>query len=231
MQHRIIGDHKVIAARNSEELARYALEQKRIMIALNVTKLASNNDAIREATHHHIGYADGVIAQAALIRRGLWYSKRIPGSELWLKISELAKEGTKIFLFGADLRTLQIVGRKFRLQFPLLHVVGELDGYFSELDVKERLRKVREASPDIVFCAMGSPRQELVMLQLAEDYQCLCVGLGGSFDVYAGNTKRAGRIFRNLGLEWFYRVLMEPKRLRPLLKASLSIPKLLILRG
>lgn len=230
MEYSIVGGHKIFAARSCEELACFALERKRIMLALNATKLSLNNEAIREATHDQIGYADGVIAQVALIRRGLWYSKKVPGVELWLKISELAKAETRVFLMGADPSTVKTVGHKFRLQFPHLRLVGEMDGYFSELDVDQRLKIVKDAMPDIVFCAMGSPRQELIMMRLAENYQCLCVGLGGSFDIYAGNTQRASPIFRTLGLEWLYRVLKEPRRLRPLLKASISIPKLLILR-
>lgn len=231
MEHRIVCGHRIFGARSCDELARFALKRKRIMFALNVTKLAVNNEKIREATHHQIGYADGVIAQVALIRRGLRYSKRVPGAELWLKIAELAEAETRIFLMGAAPSTVRAVGRKFRLQFPHLRIVGEMDGYYSESDVDRRLKIVQDAAPDILFCAMGSPRQEVFMMRLAESYQCLCVGLGGSFDIYAGNIQRASPIFRRIGLEWLYRVLKEPRRLWPLLKASFSIPKLLALKN
>ena len=66
--------------------------------------------------------------------------------------------------------------------------------------------------PDVIFIAMGSPKQEFLMRDFLKKYNALYMGLGGSFDVYSGVKKRAPKIFINLGLEWLYRLLKEPTR-------------------
>ena len=76
------------------------------------------------------------------------------------------------------------------------------------------IQDVIDKEPDVVFVAMGSPKQELLMQEMLKAYPAIYQGLGGSFDVYVGNVKRAPKVFCKLGLEWFYRLLMQPTRIK-----------------
>jgi len=80
------------------------------------------------------------------------------------------------------------------------------------------LEDIKQKKPDVVFIAMGSPRQEFLMQRYLQEYKALYMGLGGSFDVYSGMKNRAPKIFVDLGLEWFYRLLKEPTRISRQLK-------------
>lgn len=68
--------------------------------------------------------------------------------------------------------------------------------------------------PDVVFVAMGSPKQELLMEEMAERHKAVYQGLGGSFDVYTGNVKRAPQWWVRHNLEWAYRLVKEPVRIK-----------------
>ncbi len=93
-------------------------------------------------------------------------------------------------------------------------VAGFRDGYFGDSEQQEVARAVRDAQPDILLVAMSSPKKELFMKRWGR-YMAVpvCHGVGGSFDVMAGVTRRAPGWMQRCGLEWFYRLLQEPRRM------------------
>ena len=100
---------------------------------------------------------------------------------------------------------------------PELNICGYHHGYFDIYsDENSRVvEKIVQASPDIILVCLGSPKQEIWIMQNAQKIPSLklSIGLGGSFDVWSGEKKRAPMLFRKLYLEWLYRIITDPKRL------------------
>jgi N-acetylglucosaminyldiphosphoundecaprenol N-acetyl-beta-D-mannosaminyltransferase len=107
----------------------------------------------------------------------------------------------------------QAAGEALAARFPGFVLAGARDGYFTAEDEPSVLEAIRAARPDVLLAALGVPRQEK---WLAEHQPSLGVpvamGVGGSFDVFAGNVKRAPVVFQKLHLEWFFRLIQEPWR-------------------
>ncbi|HIE09038.1 MAG TPA: glycosyltransferase [Armatimonadetes bacterium] len=152
--------------------------------------------------------------------------ERVPGVELAERVCEVAsREGLRIFLLGAEPGVAEEAARRLTERFPGLRVVGTYHGYFSPEEEREVVERIKRARPDILFVAMGVPKQEKWMRRhLAELGVPVCIGVGGTLDVFAGRVKRAPLWVRRIGLEWLYRTLLQPrKRARRLL----AIPRLL----
>ena len=135
---------------------------------------------------------------------------------------KLAQSGRTLFLLGAKPGVAERAAEKLCQLAPGLRIAGTMDGYFK--DDQEAVRRVREASPDVLYVCLGSPRQEQFIAANLESLGAkFMVGLGGSLDVFAGEAKRAPKIFIKLGLEWFYRLLKQPSRLGRMMR----LPKFL----
>ena len=107
-------------------------------------------------------------------------------------------------------------------QYPGLRIAGTHDGYFQEdAPVAEA---IRASEADCVFVCLGAPKQELWMAKWGEETgaRLLC-GLGGSLDVFAGVVERAPKFWSDHGLEWFYRLCKEPKRIGRMMKLPLFL--------
>lgn len=152
--------------------------------------------------------------------------ERIPGVELAERICELAAgEGLKIFLLGAEPGVAEEAARRLKERFPGLQIVGTHHGYFSSGEEPKVVEKVKVAKPDILFVAMGIPKQEKWMRHhLAELGVPVCIGVGGTLDVFAGRVKRAPVWVQRLGLEWLYRTLLQPRKR---IKRLFALPRLL----
>lgn len=140
---------------------------------------------------------------------------RVPGSEFMPSLCErAAQRGFKIFLFGGKPEVNQKVVDVLRQDYPGIQIVGSQDGYVNEHGMPDLINRINESKANILFLALGSPKQELWMDRyLAQTNIRLCQGVGGTFDVIAGNVKRAPLAFRNLSLEWFYRLASQPSRI------------------
>lgn len=138
---------------------------------------------------------------------------RITGVDLMMHLVEAAAlEEKSIFLYGGKPGVGQQAADKLLEKYPALQIAGVLDGYIKDNEVIKVA--INEASPDFVFVAMGSPKQEEWIIANKSSLEAsVFQGVGGSFDVIAGNVKRAPAFFRKYGLEWLYRLLKEPKRL------------------
>ena len=141
---------------------------------------------------------------------------RVPGSELMPNICrEAAKKGYKIFLYGSKEKINKAAVEKLRNIYPGIHIVGRSNGYVKEDQMPNLIREINASGADILFVALGSPKQEQwIHTYLPELNVKVCQGIGGTLDTIAGEVKRAPKIFRETGLEWLYRLASEPSRIR-----------------
>lgn len=155
--------------------------------------------------------------------------ERVAGIDLMenlIKIS--AEKGYGIYLFGAKEEVVKEVIYKYKDKYPNLKVSGYRNGYFSDEDVPNIVKDMRESNADILFVAFSSPKKEYWLAENIDNINIpFCMGVGGSFDVVAGKTKRAPEWMQRIGLEWFYRFLQEPGRMwRRYLVGNLTFIKL-----
>ncbi|WP_017931115.1 WecB/TagA/CpsF family glycosyltransferase [Robiginitomaculum antarcticum] len=141
--------------------------------------------------------------------------ERIPGIDLCQKITKIAADsGKTVYLLGATNAVLNKTERQLLADNPALIIAGKSDGYFDDHETENRVNRIRNSGADILFVAMGVPRQEYFIQENLDKLGVnLTIALGGSFDVISGITKRAPNWMQNYGLEWFFRLLQEPRRL------------------
>lgn len=163
----------------------------------------------------------GVIKGAAML--GTPLKERTPGIEFAEQmVGKLAEMGKSLYLLGSKPGIAEQAGEKLRAKYPGLVIAGCHDGYFQD-DVPV-VRAIQESRAAMVFVCLGAPKQELWMAKngTATGARLLC-GLGGSLDVFAGTVERAPAFWTNHGLEWFYRLCKEPRRLGRMMKLPLFL--------
>ena len=141
--------------------------------------------------------------------------ERVPGIELVASIFEReeAKDATWYFLGGRP-DVAEMAKTKLQANHPHLKVVGCHHGYFAEDEEEVIARNIAETNADIVLVGLGFPRQERFINKYKSTIGAkVLVGVGGSFDVFSENLKRAPKIFRKMGMEWLYRLLRQPSRI------------------
>lgn len=119
-----------------------------------------------------------------------------------------------VYFFGGAPGVTAAAARRMQREYPQLKIVGTHNGYFDAREEQRIIKEIRALRPSLLLVGLGAPKQEKWMYEnrrLADIR--LCVGVGGSFDVMAGNVKRAPKLFQKLGLEWLYRLLSQPKRI------------------
>ncbi len=168
----------------------------------------------------------GVIYASRILGRPL--KAKCAGYDLGLEMLRVAAEqGLRVFFLGGKPGIAEQARDKLLEKYPSLKFVGCHDGYFEKSgDENESvIREINAASPDILFVCFGVPAQERWIAANRERLPSvrLALALGGSLDGYSGNVKRAPKIFIKLGLEWFYRLCCEPKRIGRMMK----LPKFL----
>jgi len=135
-------------------------------------------------------------------------------------------EEKSIYLLGAKEEILKKCVENIKLEFPKLKVSGFHNGFFDLNNCDDIIEDIKICEPWAIFVAMGSPRQEIFIKKIIDKLNThIFMGVGGVFDVFAGELKRAPRWMLSLGLEWLYRVVQEPFRLKRLI----VIPKFLLL--
>ena len=141
--------------------------------------------------------------------------ERVAGIDLMHNLVDMAAiKGYKIFLLGAEQEVLEKVVELYRTKYGDQLIAGYRNGYFKKEEEPELAKQIETSRADMLFVAVTSPKKEIFL----NTYKHLLnvpfiMGVGGSFDVIAGKTKRAPLWMQNLGMEWFYRVLQEPKRM------------------
>ena len=159
--------------------------------------------------------ADGSSILWAAKRLGLPLHERVTGIDLFLRLVEVAAEkGYKIYLFGAKQEVVEKVKTIFRQKYPSLQIAGSRNGYFTPEQEPQIVADMAASGADMMFVAFSSPKKEYWIHKYLDRLNIpFVMGVGGSFDVVAGVTKRAPELWQKLGMEWFYRFIQEPRRL------------------
>ena len=180
-----------------------------------------------------LAFPDGigvVLACRAFFKRKV---ERVAGADLMQALCrESGRRGLKIFVYGAredvNARACGVV----RERWPDALIVGRENGYLPEERHDELIARINASGANILFLALGSPKQEEWIARHRTDLRVgLCMGIGGTLDVLAGNVKRAPALWQKAGLEWLYRLLRQPSRFwrqrRIFLFAALTLAQLL----
>ena len=157
----------------------------------------------------------GIVAAVRLLH-GVRLS-RVPGVELMHSISRLsAEKGYRIFIYGAREEVSQVACEKLRALYPGIHIVGRANGYVKEEKMPGLIERINGSRSEILFLALGSPKQEKWLSQHKDNLKTVrvCQGIGGTLDTIAGTVKRAPSIWCKFNAEWLYRLFSEPKRIR-----------------
>jgi N-acetylglucosaminyldiphosphoundecaprenol N-acetyl-beta-D-mannosaminyltransferase len=144
-------------------------------------------------------------------------------------MTELCKRsascGWKVYLLGAAPGVAEAAAKNLQEQYDTI-ICGCHDGYFSADEQAWIIGEINEKKPDILFVALGAPRQEFWIDENRDRLRVpLVIGVGGCYDVISGNLKRAPRAFQTMGIEWLWRLLKEPWRF----KRMMSLPKFALL--
>ena len=176
------------------------------------------------ALHSILNTADFAVADGKPL---IWVSKvlgktigsRITGHDLLKECAALSqRKGYSMFLLGGTKGSVQEAVDKLRNLYPGIRVDGSEHGFFSKTGEAERedelIGMIRDFRPDFLMVALGCPKQEFVIRRYFNDLNApVCIGIGGTLDVFTGRLKRAPNWMQRMGLEWVYRLQQEPKRL------------------
>jgi N-acetylglucosaminyldiphosphoundecaprenol N-acetyl-beta-D-mannosaminyltransferase len=159
--------------------------------------------------------ADGAAVVWAARLLGTPLPERVAGIDLFMRLlGEAEAAGLSVYFLGARPAVLELMLHQVARRFPALRVAGSRDGYFADAERGAIADEIAASGAQLLFLGMTSPRKELFTGGYAERSGALLVhGVGGSFDILAGITRRAPERWQRLGLEWLYRALQEPRRL------------------
>lgn len=140
--------------------------------------------------------------------------ERITGVDTAATLLELLNNKKKtLYLFGSKREVLDALVEKINREYPCIKILGAVDGYVEDKDAV--FEKIVEASPDVCLVALGIPEQEkLIAKHIGKVQKGIYMGVGGTFDVMSGKKRRAPKLFIKLNLEWLYRLMKEPRRIK-----------------
>lgn len=202
-----------------DEACRLAKDHSRVhtIVAINPEKTFAmkKSDEVRD----FIENADLIIADGVGIVFGarILYGKkfqRVPGADLMQNIcAESGKRGVKIFLYGSEEKVNAGAAAKLAERYPDIQIVGRCNGYVKPEENDSLIRSINDSGADILFLALGSPKQERWVRDNSSHLNVgVCMGIGGTLDTITGAVKRAPNWWQLHGLEWLYRSLRQPKR-------------------
>lgn len=215
MQYRRLNEIRVYAPATNSDLIDFAFANHSLLVAVNAEKILHATEQTRNIINRNLGYPDGIGAVMGLKKKGLGDVVKIPGCELWLDIVNAHYQDKTFYLVGGKDAVIEQTVTGLRREFPGIQIVNYRNGYLTDDAEKQALiDDVVEKKPDVVFVAMGSPKQELLMEEMQQRHSAVYQGLGGSFDVYTGQVQRAPDWWVRHQLEWLYRLLQEPTRIK-----------------
>lgn len=152
--------------------------------------------------------------------------ERVTGFDISMELLSIGEERPiNLYLLGGKPGISEKAAYNVEEKFPGVAVVGNRDGYFSLEDEEEIVNIINQSNPDIIFVGLGFPKQEEFIKRNKEILKGkIIIGNGGVIDILAGESKRAPDIFINLNLEWFYRLIQEPSRI----KRQMALPRFIL---
>jgi N-acetylglucosaminyldiphosphoundecaprenol N-acetyl-beta-D-mannosaminyltransferase len=197
------------AIRNGRQLAQFGVNS------------ATINDIVRNVEFRHtinsadLVHIDGMSVVWALRSFGYKIPERVATPDLADDILAMAeRERMSIFLFGAQENILSLCRKNIEKKFPNIVIAGSRNGYYNPEEEKGIFDLINNASPDILFLGMSSPKKELFFESYRHKLEAKYIlGVGGYFDIMSGLIRRAPRWMQDTGLEWLFRLIQEPRRL------------------
>lgn len=215
MEAKSLNGVMTFAPTSRQELMQYAFDNHKIMVAVNAEKILHATDESRALINRNMGYPDGIGAVWALQKKGAGKVVKIPGCELWLDVVQHYHKTKSFYLVGGKQEVIEATVAKLQSEFEGITICNYRNGYIkTETEELALIADIKKHRPDVVFVAMGSPKQELLMEQIQKEHQAVYQGLGGSFDVYTGHVKRAPEWWVKNNMEWTYRLLSQPSRIK-----------------
>lgn len=143
------------------------------------------------------------------------FKQRIPGQAYFRKIIETGeKEGWTFYLLGGSQDVIEKTKKNIENLYPKVKIVGYHNGYLDENTEKEVINEINMLKPNVLFVAMGAPKQEKWIYNHKDVLKVdVATGQGGTFDYEAGRIKRAPVFIQKIGIEWLWRLMKEPKRI------------------
>ncbi len=199
----------------------YAIKQKKqlhhtVVNAGKIVAMQEDVDLRKSVNEANIINADGqaVIWASKILRKPL--KERVAGVDLMGNLVEMAaKKGYKIYLLGAKEEVVTRLVNIYEDKFGKDLIAGFRNGYFKKEEEEEIVNDIIESKAQMLFVAISSPFKENFLYRHREALRQVnfIMGVGGSFDVYAGEVKRAPIWMQKIGMEWFFRFIQEPKRM------------------
>ncbi|REG89973.1 WecB/TagA/CpsF family glycosyltransferase [Winogradskyella sediminis] len=215
MEAKSLNGVMTFAPTSRKELMQYAFDNHKIMVAVNAEKILHATDESRALINRNMGYPDGIGAVWALQKKGIDKVVKIPGCELWLDVVANYYKTKSFYLVGGKQEVIEETVSKLKSEFNGINICNYRNGYIkTEVEELALIDDIKKHNPDVVFVAMGSPKQELLMERIQKEHQAVYQGLGGSYDVYTGNVKRAPEWWVKNNMEWTYRLLSQPSRIK-----------------
>ncbi|MFS0883373.1 WecB/TagA/CpsF family glycosyltransferase [Metabacillus niabensis] len=201
------------------EIEKYIIQKRKVQhVVINASKVVMmKKDLQLKAIIKScpIINADGQSIVWAARFLGKRLPERVTGIDIMERlISESSKKSYKLYFFGAKQNVVKRLVEHYTELYPNIEIVGYRNGYFKESEELEIVNEINKSGADILFLGFSSPKKEYWLAKYNEHLDIpFRMGVGGSFDVITGVTKRAPIWMQKAGLEWFYRFLQEPKRM------------------
>lgn len=187
-------------------------------VVLNAAKIVNcyNDEKLKQIINDcDLINVDGQAVVWAARFLGIPLKERVAGVDLMVRlIAESEKKGWRVYFLGAKENVLQMMVEKLKIEYPNLFIAGFRNGYFKKDEEEIIASHIKESKTDLLFVGISSPKKEEFLGEyLGMMNVPFAMGVGGSFDVVAGITKRAPIWMQKAGMEWFYRIYQEPGRM------------------
>ncbi|MCL1982059.1 MAG: WecB/TagA/CpsF family glycosyltransferase [Clostridiales bacterium] len=174
----------------------------------------------------------GLVYASRILKKPL--VERVTGIDFLSDVlAYLQDAGKSAYFLGSKPGVAELAAENMKAKYPNIDIAGHHHGYFGKADEKAVVDEINRSGAQFLCTAMGSPKQEMFVYDHREELANVraAMGVGGSLDVWAGNLKRAPEFYQKHGLEWLYRLLQEPSRIKRMLKLPLFMVKVLFSRG
>lgn len=165
----------------------------------------------------------GVVIASKILNKPL--KQRVAGFDLICNLFENVENEKKVYLLGSKPGVCELAKEKIQEKYNV-KVVGLHDGYFKKDEEQKIIEDINNSGANILLVGMGMKKQEKLIYKYKEDLNVkIAIGCGGSIDVFSGTVKRAPKFFQKCGLEWLYRIIKQPTRI----KRMMVLPKFLLI--
>ncbi len=165
---------------------------------------------------------EGVVLASKILKTPL--KEKVPGCVFVQNLLGMGKNFS-VYLLGASQDSVTMAKENILKRYPGISISGIHNGFFDQTQEKDIIDDINTKKPDLIIIGLGAPKQELFMFRHRNDiHSGLAIGAGGTIDIISGYAKRAPEFFCKYKLEWFYRLVKQPKRF----KRMLNIPLFLI---